>query len=244
MKRLIILIGVFYLLSPQLVSQPGRKDSLYDGRPCKLILYNGYEATGNVVRKQNDTIFFKTEVVTLKVPLSEIKFVLDPDADLPESGVEDDSKTVQIITRTEIDTSDECDLYLDDRTVMNDVELVYLNDSTLQSIKQGIPKPVKISGVRKIVFKPIAPFGRGYIIGSAIGFAAGFFSLAFARGHGEQWGGPGVGLVFGFLLSVPAGLLGGVVGVISSSEDIYLFESGTNTAKSKRLKYIVEKHRK
>ena len=243
MKKLILMIGVLSLLSADVNSQPDGKDSLFEGRACKLVLYNGYEAIGIIGRKQNDTVFFRTEIVTLKVPLKEIKFVLNKESDLPET-VEVESLSDEINSVIEIDTSDECDLYLDDRTVMNDVELVYLNDSTLQTIKQGIPKSVKVSGVRKIVFKPIAPFARGYIIGAGIGFAAAFFSLAFVEPHGEQWGGPGVGLVFGFLLSVPSGLLGGVIGVLSSSEDIYLFESGITAAKSKRLKYIIEEHRK
>lgn len=243
MKRLILLVGILSLSSVYVNSQIQGRDSLYIGRNCRLILYNGYEAEGTVDKKINDTVYFKTDIITLKVPVKDIKFVLNPGYGLPETQEEYDSLSTEIAAPVRTDTSEECDLFLDDRTIINDAELIYLNDSTLKVIEPGRRQEIEISKVRKIVFKPTAPFGKGFLIGAGIGFAAGFFSFAFVEPHGEQWGGPGVGLIFGLLLSVPTGLIGGVVGVITSSEDIYLFDRGLTVSKSKRLKYIIEKHR-
>lgn len=244
MRKLFIVIGILSISFYGICSQTGGKDSLFEGRTCRLVLYNGYETEGIVEKRGEDTVLFRTDIITLKVPVKDIKFVLNPGFGLPETQDEYDSLSREIIPEVKIDTSDECDLYLDDRIVLYDVELLYLSDSTFEAFGGGMKKILLVSAVRKVVFKPVAPFGKGFLIGAGTGFLAGFLPFAFIEPHGETWGGPGVGLIFGLILAIPGGLIGGVVGVLTSSEDTYLFEKGFTAAKSKRLKYIIEKHRK
>lgn len=140
--------------------------------------------------------------------------------------------------------SRECDMYLDNRTLISDVEFSILNDSTLLARKDEKAFTVKISDVRKLVYKPVAPFGNGYLIGSGIGFLAVFLPSLFIKPRAGEWGGPGIGALAGLILSVPCGLVGGVVGLLTTSNDSYLFDKGTKPAKFKRLHYLIKKYEK
>lgn len=155
-----------------------------------------------------------------------------------------DSTFEEVTMYEESLTSDECDLYLGNKTVLSDVELRYLNDSTVLTKKDDKPMHVDISEIRKIVFKPAAPFGKGFLIGAGIGFLAGFLPSLFIEPHPGEWGGPGIGLIVGLILVLPSGVIGGVVGILTSSDDTYLFDKGITKAKINRLKYIIKKHPK
>ncbi len=244
MKKNIIFILFLLSLSFNISAQNNTGDSLKPGRICKLVLYNGFQTEGRITERKNDTLIFETDITNLFIPVKDIKFVLNPDVDL--SDLEENYKPEnKIISEPvdRIDTTTECDVYFDNKSVLTDVKLIVDTDSTLKALRNDNSKIINIAGIRKIVFKTPAPFGNGYLYGSAVGFGIGFFSLAFASNSGE-WhiGGIGPGLVFGFILSIPTGLIGGVIGVLAAADDVYLFDSGNTLVKIKRIRFTMEKH--
>jgi hypothetical protein len=225
-------------------AQNVKGDSLHTGRVCKLILYNGFQTEGRITARINDTLTFKTDITDLFIPVKDIKFVLNPEVELSDIVEFDSLKYNDInVEPVKIDTTEECDIYMNDKSVLVDVKLITVGDSTIKTVKDKRSKNINIAGIRKIVFKTSAPFGKGYLYGSAVGFGIGFFTLAFHDRSGE-WhiGGVEQGLVFGLICSIPAGLIGGVIGVLTAADDVYLFDNGVYPAKIKRMKFAMEKH--
>ncbi len=244
MKNYLVFIIFACCISTVVISQNKNGDSLYYGRVCKLVLFNGFQAEGKITNRSADTVTLQTDITNLFIPVKDIKFVLNPDVELSDLEENDtlNYKTINI-TKVKIDTTDECDIYMNDKSILAGVELVKDTDSTLKIIKNDRSKIINIAGIRKIVFKTPAPFGRGYLIGSGIGFLIGFFPLALSKGGGHpDISGFGPGVIFGLICSVPAGLIGGVIGVLSASDDVYLFENGIYPVKIKRIIYAMEKH--
>jgi hypothetical protein len=244
MKKYFVLIIFSLSFTFTLFAQDLKKDSLFTGRVCKLILYNGYQAEGRITERKNDTLAFETDIVKLFIPVKDIKFVLNPEVELSDLEENDTLKYNKITEPVaKIDTSAECDVYFDNKSVLKDVRLILVTDSTLKAIRDDRSKIIKISGIRKIVFKPIAPFVKGMLVGAGIGFLVGFLPVAFSEGGGHPgYCGFGPGVFIGLICAIPAGLIGGVVGVLVASDDVYLFDKGVDPKKTKRIRYIIEKH--
>lgn len=243
MKNIILVAALFLMIANCSYSQ-GQSDSLRLGRNCKVVLYNGFQAEGRIVNRASDTVTLQTDITNLFIPVKDIKFVLNPDVEVSDLEETDTLKySRDVIDAVKIDTTDKCDIYLHDRSVMKDVLLIIDTDSTLKVIKENRTKIISIAGIRKIVFKVSAPFGKGYLFGSAIGFFIGFIPLAFSEGGGHpDFSGVGPGILFGLLCSIPAGLVGGVVGVLTAADDVYLFDNGIYPAKIKRIHHAMSKH--
>lgn len=238
-----VIFTVLLLLIPVII-QSQTSDTLREGRNCKVVLYNGYQAEGTITERGSDTIKFKTDVIILSIPVKDIKFVMNPEfelSDIEEIDTLDHNRLP--VVEEKIDTTAECILYFHNKKVYNNVQLIVDTDSTLKVIKGDQSKIINIAGIRKIVFKPPAPFGRGYLIGSGIGFLSVFIPLALFIDKGtENYSGIGAGIIFGLVCSVPAGLIGGIVGVLSAYDDVYLFDNGIYPQKIKRIKHAMSKH--
>lgn len=238
-----VIFTVLFLLIPVII-QAQTSDTLREGRNCKVVLYNGYQAEGTITERGSDTIKFKTDVIVLSIPVKDIKFVMNPEFELSDIEEIDtlDHNSEPIVVQ-KIDTTSECDIYFHNKKVLNNVQLIEESDSTVKVIRGDQSKIINIAAIRKIVFKTPAPFGKGYLIGSGIGFLIGFFPLAFTRGGGHpDIGGFGAGVIFGLICSVPAGLIGGIIGVLSASDDVYLFDNGIYPQKIKSIKHAMSKH--
>lgn len=237
-NTLIILLLLAGMILP-LSSQPVQGDSLRTGRICRIVLYNGFQTEGVIRENKNDTLKVETEITNLYIPVKDIKFVMDTSIDVFEReeqerrNAEDDLPPI-----TKADTTGKCDIYISDKTMLKDVKLLLDTDSTLTVIKGSRSRIVDIAGIRKIVFKPTTAFGYGYLYGSVIGFISGLVTFVAAVGSGHL----GYGVLAGLICSIPAGILGGVVGLISTSEQTYLFDEGLYPAKVKRIKFLIEKH--
>ena len=244
MKIILIIFSISIFLTGSTFAQNNTSDSLRLGRNCKVVLYNGFQAEGRIVNRASDTVTLQTDITNLFIPVKDIKFVLNPDvevSDLEETDTLNNSRDV--VDAVKIDTTEKCDIYMNDKSVMIDVELLIDTDSTLKVIKEDRTKVINIAGIRKIVFKTSAPFGKGYLFGSAIGFFIGFIPFAFSEGGGHpDFSGIGPGILVGLLCSIPAGLVGGVVGVLTASDDVYIFDNGIYPAKIKRIHHAMSKH--
>ncbi len=244
MKKVFFVL-VLLLCSVQFTSGQNTKgDSLFTGRVCKLVLYNGFQTEGKITDRINDTLSFQTDIINLFIPVKDIKFVLNPEIELSDVEEFDTLKYNEVYVHVvKIDTTEECDIYMDNKSVLKDVKLIIDSDSTLKTVKENKTKIIGIAGIRKIVFKPSAPFWKGYLYGSLTGFVIGFTPVAFSKGGGHpDFSGVGVGVIFGLVLSIPSGLIGGVIGVLAATDDVYLFDNGIYPAKIKRIKYAMGKH--
>ena len=242
MNKIILLAVILIILPVSILAQ--NEDTLRVGRYCKVVLYNGYEAEGTITERGSDTIRFKTDVILLAIPVKDIKFVMNPEFELSDLEEVDSSDYRNIpVVEPKIDTTDECDIYITDRSVMKDVLLIVDTDSTIKVVKENRTKIVNIAGIRKIVFKASAPFGKGYLAGSVVGFFIGFIPLALSKGGGHpDFSGFGPGVLLGLVCSIPTGLIGGVIGVLTAYDDTYLFDNGIYPQKMKRIKYAMSKH--
>lgn len=220
-------------------------DSMFVGKQCKVVLFNGFEAVGKISYLTADSMRLKSEMTEHKILVKDIKYILKPDEDV---SVREDPENIikeiesQIIVRDF--ASGECDVYLSDKTLLKDVNVLFISDTSVYAVKYAGKREVMISDIRKIVFKPVAPFWKGYLVGSAIGFATIFIPSLFTKGGGESWGGPGIGAYIGLIVSIPAGLIGGVIHAFAAADEVYNFEPGYSISKYKRLAYIVRNHPK
>lgn len=238
MKKIFFLAALFMMLAVSLDAN-GQTDSLRTGRNCKVVLYNSFQAEGKIVNRASDTITLQTEITKLFIPVKEIKFVLNPEIQLSDLEETEELKKDEFIEAEKIDTTDKCDLYLNDKTMMSGVMLVKDTDSTIKVIKENRTKIQNISGIRKIAFKTTAPFGKGYLIGSLVGAGISFVTiLLLSLGSAEVY----QYIVYSALGSIPFGVIGGLLGEIFARDDIYLFESGNYPAKLKRIHYAMSKH--
>lgn len=220
-------------------------DSIYTGRKCKLVLFNGFEAVGIIIYITADSLRFKTDNNEYAILIKDMKYVMDKDEDVSER--EDVGYQIEKLQKRDSyvgTTSKECDIYLSRGIVLKDVSLFINNDTTLLAYSGSYKREIKLSDIKKIVFKGSGGFGTGFLIGAIAGFSAGFLPLAFSKseGHGGP-GGPGLGVVVGLIFALPAGLAGGVVGAFLDKDDVYIFESGLSKNKHSMLKYIILKHK-
>src|SRR5690349_2079863 len=85
MLRKILVLTVLFCSVSFINGQDVVGDSLRTGRVCKLVLYNSYQAEGKIISVRNDTLSFQTDITKLLIPVKDIKFVLAPDAEIPEA---------------------------------------------------------------------------------------------------------------------------------------------------------------
>lgn len=241
--KIILIVSIIILnLVSTANSQNNSGDSLRLERNCKIVMYNGFQAEGKIINRASDTITLQTDVTRLYIPVKDIKFVLNTEIELSDVEENPTKKYEEInIETVKIDTSEYCDIYMDDRSSYLNVRVILDTDTTIRVIKDNRSKTVNIAGIRKMEFKPSAPFGKGYFIGSLVGMGVVLVTaLTISGGHGSI-SFPGL-IAFCFLSSIPAGLVGGVIGAITAKNEKYLFEKGLKANKSKRIEFIIKKH--
>jgi hypothetical protein len=138
-----------------------------------------------------------------------------------------------------ISKTDECDIFMKDRTGRYDVSILSLIDSSLKIEEGGNYDFINVNNINKIKFQKRTDFWAGAVIGAGISFT--YFAFAAFRAHDNEGRGWNTG--FALLSIVPAGLVGGLIGIASTpDDDLYDFSQGNPNAKMKRLRYIIEKH--
>lgn len=241
MKNKLSFLVLLILLNVPAFSQNNTGDSLYTGRICKIVLYNGFETEGIIRQTRGDTLKLETGITNLFIPVKDIKFVMDTSIVIFDREEQERKNTETDIPEVvkpgvvKVDTAGECDIYMSERVVLKNVKVILDTDSTLKIVKGSRSSIINITGIRKIVFKPVTPFGYGYLFGSAAGFISGFVTIA-AAGY------IGYGIFAGFICSIPLGLIGGVVGLVTAKDEVHLFNDGIYAVKIKRIRYLVEKH--
>lgn len=162
-----------------------------------------------------------------------------PDTIVVKRGQPDSVISGNYIATSGADTSDECDVYLKNRSLLKEVRMVSVNDSNLLVIKDSVRRVLNTTDVMKIVFRGGAGFVKGAIFG--MGLSLGVWGTIGATTSGSN--GFGVGLAVGLIYGLPAVLVGGFVGVLADRDDVYYLMHMKNTNKIKRIKYIISKHK-
>jgi hypothetical protein len=134
--------------------------------------------------------------------------------------------------------TDECDIFLKNRSSYKDVNMISLRDTTLEISKLGVKRFIGINQINKIKFKGASGFWTGALIGAGVSTFGWFLAGLAVGGEGSPYL-----LLYASMSLLPAGLVGGLVGLIAAPEDyLYDISGGNPNARLKRLKYIMQKH--
>jgi len=142
------------------------------------------------------------------------------------------------------DSTDECTIILNSGNSLKDVRIVDSNDSAFTITKSNFNKSFLISGINSIEFEK-HNFWKGFLYGSLVTIATTLtLSAILAKSvHGESELGLAILFYGGLLISVPVGVITGAICEFFSYDISYKFNMINSSVKSKRLKYIREKHK-
>jgi hypothetical protein len=134
--------------------------------------------------------------------------------------------------------SEKCDVLVKGSVPLKDVQIVEAGDSTFTAYKEGVSKVIAYENLVRIKFR-----NNGFWTGAVIG-GAGVFGIFAITGalYGKEAAGWGV--MLGALFSLPAGLVGGLIGEFAAQDEVVDFKGLNNNLKAKRLKLLMQKHSK
>jgi hypothetical protein len=141
------------------------------------------------------------------------------------------------------DTTDECNIILNDGLLLNEVRLLDVTDSTFTVTKSSVDRVFPLGKLRRVTF-----VNHGFWTGFAVGAIAsvafwGVVGLAGDNNDGHPDFGRGFGFLIGLILAVPTGLVTGIIGEFVVTNDDYDFTNINPEASSKRLRAIMLKHK-
>jgi hypothetical protein len=141
---------------------------------------------------------------------------------------------------SETDTSDECNITLNDGTLLKDVSFLSSNDSMFTIVKNSLRNDFPISRLHKVIFEK-HNFWTGFAIG-VLGSVCFWEIIGLAALKSEPRG-PGLGLVVGLICAPPVGLICGLVAEFGSKDDVYNFSTINPSSRANRLKNIILRHK-
>jgi hypothetical protein len=134
------------------------------------------------------------------------------------------------------DSTDECDINLDNAIFLKDVRIIDAGDSLFTITKKEIDREFEISQLKSIKFINHG-FSKGLIYG-VLGSTVFWGVLGLANRGGPVW------FLIGFAIGLPTGLITGAITEFATQDDLYEFGNTDTSIKAKRLKYIMQKHLK
>jgi hypothetical protein len=137
------------------------------------------------------------------------------------------------------DTTDECDINLDNSILLKDVKIIDAGDSLFTITKLNVDRKFEISQIKSIKFINHG-FSKGLIYGVLASTA--FWGIL-GTATSSAWGKSGVWFLIGFVLGIPTGIITGIITEFATQDDIYDFGNINNAAKLSRLKYIMREHK-
>lgn len=137
------------------------------------------------------------------------------------------------------DTTDECDINLDNSILLKDVKIIDAGDSLFTITKLNVDRKFEISQIKNIKFINHG-FAKGLIYGVLASTA--FWGIL-GTATSNAWGKSGVWFLIGFVLGIPTGIITGIITEFATQDDIYDFGNVNPAAKLSRLKYIMHEHK-
>jgi hypothetical protein len=140
--------------------------------------------------------------------------------------------------------TDECNIYLQSRTLIKNAELFGLTDTSLFYFKNKKVSKINVDDIRTIKFKGKGGFWKGALVGAAFdAFVFTMLAIAVDPGHGEGAGWNKVFLLYiGAIGLVPASLIGGFIGAMSDEDKIYEIPKGDLQVKIKKIRGIIKEN--
>ncbi len=162
--------------------------------------------------------------------LSKNKYEKFEPADLTDSS----NQSTDIIAQT-----DECDIFMKNRLLYKDVRIVSLLRNEIRIDKNGIRKDIDVNQINKIKFSGPSGFWTGALIGAGVS-SLGLIIAGIISPGKEAFG---YALIYASVSLLPAGLVGGLIGLVTAPEDeLYDISGGNPKARLKRLKYLIHEH--
>ena len=136
------------------------------------------------------------------------------------------------------DSTELCNIYLTSNNLLKDVRITDSGDSLFTITKSDVSKSFEIAQLNRVEIIQHG-FWNGFFYGgiASVGICG---LLGLTAGHGSE---AGYGFIFGFILAAPAGLIVGLISEFAAKNVVYDFNGLNPSIKSKRLKYIRQKHK-
>jgi len=177
-------------------------------------LYLGWELVSQILDKNDNVSYFAKEIYKIQI--------------------QNEEKINHTVMR---DTSDECDIYMNNTFRLKDVKIIEIGDSTFKVIKDKYSRDFKIIDIKKIEIK-----NHGFWGGAIVGVASAFVGwltigiIAGANGAEDwQWLFP-----IATATALPTGLIGGFIGEFVVQDSDYSFNNLSLEIKRARLKLFVK----
>jgi hypothetical protein len=207
-------------------------DSLITGSTYDVLLYSELEIEGVLTFEDSVSIVIKSKGDIYRIGKDQIKSIL---LVIPESTV----GTNETEMKQKRQETSECEIYMKNRSSFKNVLITGLVDSLISIEKEGVRKKIDVFEVNKIKFKSDWTFWDGALMGAGIPLAVFIFYTSFADKHDKSY--PGV-LMISLGAIIPAGIIGGVIGIMTQKDDLYDFSNANPKAKLKRMNHIIKKH--
>jgi hypothetical protein len=154
-------------------------------------------------------------------------------------SLEEERESQQEIVKQK-DTTQSCDIYLTNNTILKDVMITDETDSNFKVIKKDVTREFNIADINRITFINHG-FAKGLIYGELASVVVwGVFGLI--NGGSPEFR-PETGFLVGFILGIPTGLIAGVISEFVTKDDEYNFGNLSANVKAKRLKYLIQKYK-
>ncbi len=142
------------------------------------------------------------------------------------------------------DTTYDCEVITISGALYSDVNISGLSDSSVKILKKDSVTEIMIKDISSIKF-----YRRGFWKGAMIGMGTAF-AIGLLAGKGIYTTGDGgsnefkVGnvLLVGIILSVPFGLIGGGIGHLFASDQLYVLSNSSFEEKRKEVRYLIKEY--
>jgi hypothetical protein len=135
--------------------------------------------------------------------------------------------------------SDKCDIYLQNRDSYRNVYIFEINDSSALIKENNFNKEVAIANIRTVKFTYNNGWWKGALYGAGVDVIATLIGgIATSKDNG-----PPYVLGYGLIGLIPSALIGGVIGYIADTDNLYTFSENENVkSKIKKLRKIIKEN--
>jgi hypothetical protein len=137
------------------------------------------------------------------------------------------------------DTTDECTVYLSDKSEYKDIRIVYIEDTNIVLVRDGMERNCSIEKLKTIKFNGKNGFLKGAL------YTGGTLALATLILTGithDNESGKGFAFMVGSMTILPGALIGGIIGMLLQEDKYYDMTTDNIKTKIKRLRYIIKEN--